>query len=65
MLAPVVLSSWGVRNTRDFGEMVFLLIEHGAMSSDTDDTIEDFDNVYDFREAFGPRIFEEQAEQSV
>ena len=52
-LAPAVLSSWNIRRTRDFGEMVFLLIELGLMGKQESDHIEDFDNVYSFRQAFG------------
>jgi uncharacterized repeat protein (TIGR04138 family) len=51
-LAPVVLRSWNIRRTRDFGEMVFFLIELGLMGKQEADCIEDFDDVYDFREAF-------------
>ncbi len=52
-LAQVVLNSWNIRTTRDFGEMVFLLIELGLMGKQDSDRIEDFDDVYDFSEAFG------------
>ena len=51
-LAPVVLRSWRIRTTRDFGEMVFLLIGLGLTGKQDSDRIEDFDNVYDFAEAF-------------
>lgn len=57
LLAQSVLSRWNIRSTRDFGEMVFLLVEHDWLQKQPEDTIEDFDNVYDFREAFG-RDFE-------
>jgi uncharacterized repeat protein (TIGR04138 family) len=52
-LAQSVLNSWNIRTTRDFGEMVFLLIELGLMGKQDSDCIEDFDDVYDFAEAFG------------
>lgn len=51
-LAILVLSSGGIRTTRDFGEIVYLLIEHKWMSAQPTDTIEDFDNVYDFQKVF-------------
>ena len=51
-LAQAVLKSWNVRRTRDFGEMVFLLVGLGAMGKQDSDRIEDFDDVYDFDEAF-------------
>jgi uncharacterized repeat protein (TIGR04138 family) len=48
-LALVVLNTWGVRTTRDFGEIVWLLIEHKWMSAQPADTIDDFNDVYDFK----------------
>jgi len=52
MLAVAVLGGWGVRETMDFGEMVYLLIEHDFMRNSPTDAIEDFRDVYDFGEAF-------------
>jgi len=51
-LARVVLKSWGVNSTSDFGEIVYSLIEIGYMNKSKSDRREDFDNVYEFREAF-------------
>lgn len=51
-LAKVVLGSWNIRRTRDFGEMVYFLIGLGLMGRQESDRIEDFDDVYDFDEAF-------------
>jgi uncharacterized repeat protein (TIGR04138 family) len=47
-MAKVVLDSWGVRTTGDFGEIVFNLIRVGLMRKTDDDRREDFDNVFDF-----------------
>ena len=52
-LAQAVLASWNIRTTRDFGEMVFLLVELGLMGKQESDRIEDFDGVYSFHDAFG------------
>jgi uncharacterized repeat protein (TIGR04138 family) len=52
MLAGTVLRHWGIRRTRDFGEIVFGLIEHGMLQKQPDDVIEDFNDVFDFRSAF-------------
>lgn len=52
-MAAAVLARWNIRTTRDFGEMVFLLIELGLMGKQESDRTEDFDDVYDFQEAFG------------
>ena len=51
-LAAMVLAEWGVHDTRDFGEIVYLMIDSGWMTSQDTDTIEDFDHVYDFTEVF-------------
>ncbi|RIK67827.1 MAG: hypothetical protein DCC65_04965 [Planctomycetota bacterium] len=52
LLAPVVLRHWGIRSTRDFGRMVFTLIEQGMLSKQPHDELSDFDGVYDFKDAF-------------
>ncbi len=51
-LALMVLDSWGIHRTRDFGEIVYLLIDQRWMSAQPTDSIEDFDDVYDFRTVF-------------
>ncbi len=51
-MARSVLEHWGVRRTRDFGEMVFLLVNAGMMSKTEEDRIEDFADVYDFEKEF-------------
>ncbi|HAU38578.1 MAG TPA: hypothetical protein DCX07_12785 [Phycisphaerales bacterium] len=59
MLARTVLAKWNIRETIDFGSMVYLLIEHGPMRKTDQDSIEDFRNVYTFDEAFkAPDKFE-------
>lgn len=51
-LARTVLAEWGVTSTRDFGEIVFNLVEAGLLSRTDKDTIADFEDVFDFGEAF-------------
>jgi uncharacterized repeat protein (TIGR04138 family) len=51
-MAALVLEHWGVRNTGDFGEIVFNMIECGLMRKTEDDSPADFRDVYDFKEAF-------------
>jgi uncharacterized repeat protein (TIGR04138 family) len=51
-MAKTVLNSWGIRGTRDFGEIVFNLIRIKQMRKTPADTLVDFDNIYDFDEAF-------------
>ena len=55
-LARSVLESWHVTQTRDFGEIVFLLVNNRWMQKEMDDKPEDFDEVYDFDEAFGGKF---------
>ena len=54
MLAPVVLGRWNVRRSADFGRIVFEMVDAGMMRKTDEDRVEDFDDVFDFREAFGP-----------
>jgi uncharacterized repeat protein (TIGR04138 family) len=51
-LAKMVLNSWGIYTTGDFGEIVFNLIEINEMKKSDSDRREDFDDVYDFDEVF-------------
>jgi uncharacterized repeat protein (TIGR04138 family) len=51
-LSMLVLGTWGIKKTRDFGEIVYLMIDNKWMSAQPSDSIEDFDNVYDFQTAF-------------
>ena len=53
-LAKMVLGSWGVHSTSDFGELVYNLIRIEQMRKSDSDRREDFDDVYDFDEAFEP-----------
>ena len=51
-LALLVLNTWGIRTTNDFGEIVYLMIKHEWMSAQANDSVDDFDNVYDFKTVF-------------
>ena len=53
LLAKTVLSSWGVRRTDDFGRIVFAMVEAGWMRKQDQDTLDDFENVFEFDDAFG------------
>lgn len=52
LMAKTVLNSWGIRSTGDIGEIVFNLLRIGQMRKTAEDRREDFDNVFDFDEAF-------------
>ena len=47
-----VFSFWGINRCEDIGHMVFNLIGAGIFGKTDEDSINDFKNVYDFREAF-------------
>lgn len=51
-MAITVFEEWGVRCCRDFGEIVFNLVEIGQFSKTADDSRGDFDGGYDFADAF-------------
>ena len=51
-LAREVLISWGLKQTADFGEIVYNLIDLGVMSKTDEDRREDFHNIYGFDKAF-------------
>lgn len=51
-MAYTLLKHWGISKTGDFGEIVFHLAEFGVFSVTQEDKIEDFQDVFDFEEAF-------------
>lgn len=51
-MARTVLESWGITRTRDFGDIVFNLIDKGVLGRKTEDRKSDFAGGYDFEEAF-------------
>jgi len=51
-LAFLVLTTWGLRKTDDFGEMVYTLIAAGKLGASENDKKSDFAAIYDFEEAF-------------
>ena len=55
-LAVLVLNTGGVKTTRDFGEIVYLLIKHKWMSAQPTDSIDDFNDIYDFKTVLKDRF---------
>lgn len=51
-LALHVLRCWGVHDSRDFGAIVFDLVERGVLARTDEDDIRDFDEGFDFHVAF-------------
>jgi uncharacterized repeat protein (TIGR04138 family) len=51
-MAVTVFEEWGVHNCRDFGEIVFNMVETSLLAKTEKDTRDDFQNGYDFTEVF-------------
>ena len=51
-MTATVFEEWGVRNCQNFGEIVFNMVEIGLLAKTEKDTRDDFQNGYDFTEAF-------------
>ncbi len=52
LLARTVLRRWNIQGTEDFGKIVFAMVDAGLMRKTEEDTMEDFQGVFDFHEAF-------------
>jgi len=52
LMSMTVLGQWGIRSTSDVGEIVYNLIASGDFEKTPGDSRSDFDNVFDFDEAF-------------
>jgi uncharacterized repeat protein (TIGR04138 family) len=61
-MAKLVLSSWGIVSTSDFGEIVYNLIRIGEMTKSELDRREDFDDVFDFDQALMQEFVIEKVE---
>lgn len=48
----LVFEQWGLTGTRDFGEIVFNLIQAGLMRKTDEDSLDDFNEVFDFETEF-------------
>ena len=51
-MAVTVLEEWGVNHCRDFGDIVFNMVEHSLLAKTEKDSRDDFQNGYDFTDAF-------------
>lgn len=51
-MANTVLDNWGVRDTQDVGNIVFNLVAHDILGKNEKDSIEDFKDLYSFKDAF-------------
>lgn len=51
-MAMALLEQYGIRSGRDVGNIVFNLVEYRVFGKTEEDSIDDFNDCYDFREAF-------------
>ena len=54
--AKLVFDEWNISKTRHFGDIVFNLVNEGLLRKTDEDSIEDFDEVFDFSTAFETEI---------
>jgi uncharacterized repeat protein (TIGR04138 family) len=53
LLAPGVLTHWGITRTEDIGRIVYTLVEVGLLVTQPGDSESDFEGVYQFADVFG------------
>jgi uncharacterized repeat protein (TIGR04138 family) len=51
-MTVTVFEEWGVHHCRDFGELVFNMVESGLLAKTDKDSRADFQDGYDFEDAF-------------
>ncbi len=51
-MTNAVFQEWGIQTCHDFGEIVFIMVEHKLLKKTDQDSRADFDGGYDFYEAF-------------
>jgi uncharacterized repeat protein (TIGR04138 family) len=51
-MAATVFEEWGLMNCRDFGDIVFNMVEISLLAKTDKDSRDDFQNGYDFTDAF-------------
>jgi uncharacterized repeat protein (TIGR04138 family) len=52
LMSRIVLEHWGIRSTRDLGEIVFALVDCGVLVKQEGDDLDDFEGVFCFSEVF-------------
>ncbi|MHC4994360.1 MAG: Minf_1886 family protein, partial [Planctomycetota bacterium] len=55
-LARTVLRRWNINRTEDFGHIVFAMVEGGLMQATEEDSVTDFDSIYDLDDALRVQI---------
>ncbi|MCD4781032.1 MAG: hypothetical protein K8S27_10860 [Candidatus Omnitrophica bacterium] len=52
LMTMTVLDHWGIKETADFGHIVFNLIDNNVLSKTDEDNLDEFMNYFDFEEVF-------------
>ena len=51
-MTKIVFEHWGIKNTTDFGTIVFNMVNEKVLSKTEEDSIADFKDIYDFDDVF-------------
>ena len=51
-MARTVLEFWGIHSTEDLGRLVFALVDAGILIKQENDSLQEFQGVFDFEDAF-------------
>jgi uncharacterized repeat protein (TIGR04138 family) len=51
-MALTLMDYWNIKKCRDFGDIVFNLVDHGILGRTENDSLADFEEGYNFKEAF-------------
>ena len=63
-MVTTVFEAWGIRQCNDFGDIVFNMVEIGLLAKTEKDNRDDFQNGYDFTEAFCKPFWPENKRQA-
>lgn len=64
-MTATVFEEWGIRQCGDFGDIVFNMVEIGLLAKTDKDTHDDFQNGYDFTDAFCKPFWPEARRQTI
>ena len=51
-MTMTLMEHWNIKKCRDFGDIVFNLVDHGILGRTENDSLDDFEGGYTFKEAF-------------
>ena len=51
-MTHALMDHWNIKKCRDFGDIVFNLVDHGILGRTENDSLADFEGGYNFKEAF-------------